>query len=250
MRHNDYPTTLLMEPAANDEPSRYRMTPASSTVRHEERRIRTVLTEAQLTAAYDYEHDCMMFERGSHAPSAHVLEASKRIQTETLARLASTESASGAALIGFKREPEAEVWHTEAPTVPGVYVACHPDQECRPKHFAHWSGRDWTITCNTAEAAVRMRAAGALSGEETIWLLLFEADTPAPAAQIPDWRTCDQVPQHERVGLWHYKNGDGISKARPAKVLGFKTERTLYRPAAPGAVENDHYDESRYSIQA
>lgn len=32
MRHNDYPTTLLMEPAANDEPTRYRMTPAASTV--------------------------------------------------------------------------------------------------------------------------------------------------------------------------------------------------------------------------
>lgn len=106
MRHNDYPTTLLMEPAANDEPARYRMTPAAST----ERAKREEPTSAELTAAEDYWHACHMFEAMAHdMPEAVVSFHPGAPPMGTLADMvADCTPVSGAALIGFKREPEAD----------------------------------------------------------------------------------------------------------------------------------------------
>lgn len=74
-------------------------------------------------------------------------------------------------------EPAADVWHPEAPSVPGVYIACHANQTERPHHYAHWSASGWTITYCTSEKAATSRI---MSDEDDfLWLRLIEADAPA-----------------------------------------------------------------------
>lgn len=159
MRHNDYPTTLLMEPAANDEPARYRMTPAASTVRFK----REDPTSAELAAAEDYWHACHMFEHMAYdMPPA-------------VASFHPGDPPMGAL---------AEVWHTEAPPVPGFYLVRDYFRrvEIREKKcFVHWNGVMWTGGSYDLEQARRNNHHD-LRLKEWQWLRLIEADTPAPAA--------------------------------------------------------------------
>lgn len=183
MRHNDYPATLLMEPAANDEPSRYRMTPAASTVRRQN--SEPTYTHAEFVRRYS----ALRFEAGNKpGPGGIVVPiASFDCYTEfytqrsgSVQQPKSTESASGAALIGTKAEPEAEVWHTEVPTVAGVYLTrlLEPGGRTGPRWF---DGTFYHALGGDGNDPRKCTCYG--NNRDIQWLRLIKADTPAPAAQ-------------------------------------------------------------------
>lgn len=81
-------------------------------------------------------------------------------------------------------KPAAEVWHTEAPTVAGVYIASVDgiglDSDCH----RHWDGRTWSESWFPTLGQERTHTR---ESEEAnfciVWLRLIEADTPASTAQ-------------------------------------------------------------------
>lgn len=181
MRHNDYPATLLMEPAANDEPARYRMTPAASTMRE---------WSAPLAPVMAYREACYEFERGDHAPSmkwvgVDVAGGPGRSATVTLPTA--------------KTEPEAEVWHTEAPTVAGVYIA---SSYRGPDFRRHWDGLVWSYAWRESDPEEVIAISRSLRHQAKThiqWLRLIEADTPTPAAQESAKRVIRMGPRCWRI---------------------------------------------------
>lgn len=70
-------------------------------------------------------------------------------------------------------EPADDVWHSEAPSVPGVYIAS--EERCRDV-LSYWDGSKWHCGAgNVGDARVQMPR-GAYPVE---WLRLIEADAPA-----------------------------------------------------------------------
>jgi hypothetical protein len=134
-----------------------------------------------------------------------------------------------------------DVWHTEAPPQPGVYLTRWANW---PATRRHWDGREWS-TSGTAFPGGARQDAWEKERSATEWLRLISADTPA----IADWRPGDQVPEGERTGLWHYNNpkyGQAPDPAEFANNLFWDVEG-LFLPAAPGVRAGDAYDEARYA---
>lgn len=96
------------------------------------------------------------------------------------------------------------------------------------------------------------------------WLKMLRAQpaskTQQPAAPAPKpiasaWRRGADIPESERLGLWHDARAADLEGvvgkvgcAKHAEGLLFNV--MMYRPAAPGTKEGDPYDESRYAAAA
>lgn len=139
-----------------------------------------------------------------------------------------------------------DVWHTEAPSQPGVYLT-RPADSCHaiPRH-RWWDGDAWHQNHERENATmdqVRATPVRELVFGPLVWLRLICADTPP----IPGWRPGDQVPEGERTGMWHCLDAHlGPSYAMPAEEWNFGSGDS-FRPAAPGVREGDSYDEARYA---
>ena len=138
------------------------------------------------------------------------------------------------------------MWHTEVPTVAGVYAMDHVDSyQGRPNVWcAYWDGASWHQIDLQDEEGIKTSRLRSVSRLAVVWHHLISADTPP----IADWRPGDQVPEGERKqGLWHCKmqkeRGASVAIAGPAF-----NHRLLYRPAAPGVRAGEAYDEARYGV--
>lgn len=114
---------------------------------------------------------------------------------------------SGAALIGTKTEPEAEVWHTEAPTVAGVYLTrlLEPGGRTGPRWF------DGTFYHALGGDGIDPRKCMCYGNNRDIqWSRLLEADTPAPAAQESEYLVCIKGSKWLKVGQIAHQVGGGF----------------------------------------
>ena len=75
-------------------------------------------------------------------------------------------------------EPAADVWHSEAPVVPGVYIAsCNRDNGV----MSYWDGKLWHVGSGSLR---QVRSTPYRTGQNVEWLRLIEAD-PAKHPQAP-----------------------------------------------------------------
>lgn len=89
-------------------------------------------------------------------------------------------AATGDAYVSAKQpEPSADVWHSEAPSVAGVYIAAAYDLSVTQRRY--WNGcgwsQNWEVTDEASYAARRRGNASCTSDIQ--WLRLIEADAPA-----------------------------------------------------------------------
>lgn len=79
-------------------------------------------------------------------------------------------------------EPTADAWHSELPTVAGVYIAAAYDLCVTQRR--HWNGRGWSQNWEvTDDAPLAARRRGTASVHSDVkWLRLIEADKPAETA--------------------------------------------------------------------
>lgn len=134
-----------------------------------------------------------------------------------------------------------DVWHTEAPTVAGVYMTrlLEPGGRTGPRWFG---GTFYHALGGNGNDPRKCMCYG--NNRDIEWSHLISADT----TPIADWRPGDQVPEGERVGLWFCRTdtGKSWSGAQRADFWEFRKSCT-YRPAAPGVREGEAYDEARYA---
>lgn len=118
------------------------------------------------------------FEHGVHMPSDPPLPPSYWDDLEHwLKTLAPAKPAAK------QPEPAADVWHSEAPSVAGVYIASA--DRCR-EVLSYWDGSKWHCGAGNASDARKQAPRTAFAVE---WLRLIEADKPArQPAQVASTR--------------------------------------------------------------
>jgi hypothetical protein len=157
---------------------------------------------------------------------------------------------SGAALVGTKPQADAETWHTEAPTVAGVYIAQDIPVDAGRTYYMRFHGSEgWGAHHDTIEDAAEEED-GWGESRPIVWLRLVRPDHPAAKpASIPGWRRGPDVPESERKsGLWFYRLlGDMRSVGYAVTGLSRSWDRGCeYRPAPPGVKEGDAYSPALY----
>jgi hypothetical protein len=182
-------------------------------------------------------------------------EGAKLADAAPVAQLAAADSAaSGAALVGTKPQSNAETWHTEAPTVAGVYIAQDTPVDANRTYYMRFHGSEgWGAHHDTAEDAAEEEE-GWGESRPIVWLRLVRPDHPAakPAA-LPGWRRGPDVPESERKsGLWFCRvAGDASTVWGPVEAHTRRWDRECeYRPAPPGVKECEAYSPALYGEEA
>lgn len=206
-----------------------------------------------------YEEACANFESGTHLAVCHhsigCTECNWCGFFDASALQQRVDTAGDAQTGGFpaSEQPDAvaeapEQWHTEAPTVAGIYATrrvWHNDFDTDTFANRWYDGKAWHAFVPRTDP--RECPMFATYGVRIEWLKLIEADAPqADTRPLLQWvKGCD-VPEAERGGLWHLERYECDGIGMPASLSCQFIFNFRYLRAAPGVREGDSFDPALY----